>query len=97
MCHLLSNRTWNESVDTLIKYNPDRLYMVTGSRYDSGPLHFSDPARTRPAVLGRTPLTTTYRDGHAVISIGSFQLTSPVILAPMAGVTDRPFRTMCRQ
>lgn len=32
-----------------------------------------------------------------MISIGSFQLTSPVILAPMAGVTDRPFRTMCRQ
>ncbi|MEJ6655174.1 MAG: tRNA dihydrouridine synthase DusB [Pseudomonas sp.] len=42
-------------------------------------------------------MTTKYRDGHAVISIGSFQLTSPVILAPMAGVTDRPFRTMCRQ
>ena len=32
-----------------------------------------------------------------MISIGSFQLTSPVILAPMAGGTDRPFRTMCRQ
>ncbi|WP_269433230.1 tRNA dihydrouridine synthase DusB [Halopseudomonas litoralis] len=32
-----------------------------------------------------------------MISIGSFQLTSPVILAPMAGVTDRPFRTMCRE
>ncbi|SDR82794.1 tRNA-U20-dihydrouridine synthase [Halopseudomonas litoralis] len=42
-------------------------------------------------------MTTEYRDGHAVISIGSFQLTSPVILAPMAGVTDRPFRTMCRE
>ncbi|APZ44046.1 tRNA dihydrouridine synthase DusB [Acidihalobacter ferrooxydans] len=29
--------------------------------------------------------------------IGSFQLESPLILAPMAGVTDRPFRTLCRR
>src|SRR5690554_5678190 len=71
--------------------------MVIGSRYDSGPLHFSDPARTCPAVPGHNPLTTEYRDGPAVISIGPHQLTSRVILAPMAGVTDRPFRRMCRE
>lgn len=29
--------------------------------------------------------------------IGPFQLPSPVVLAPMAGVTDRPFRQLCRQ
>ena len=29
--------------------------------------------------------------------IGSHQLTSPVFLAPMAGVTDRPFRQLCRE
>jgi tRNA-dihydrouridine synthase B len=29
--------------------------------------------------------------------IGPYQLENPVILAPMAGVTDRPFRTLCRQ
>lgn len=34
---------------------------------------------------------------HAVISIGPYQLANPVILAPMAGVTDRPFRQLCRQ
>ena len=28
--------------------------------------------------------------------IGSYQLTSPALLAPMAGVTDRPFRQLCR-
>ena len=29
--------------------------------------------------------------------IGCYQLTSPVLLAPMAGVTDRPFRQLCRR
>ena len=28
--------------------------------------------------------------------IGPYQFTSPVALAPMAGVTDRPFRQLCR-
>ena len=32
-----------------------------------------------------------------MIKIGSYQLTSRAILAPMAGVTDRPFRRMCRE
>ncbi|HDZ57003.1 MAG TPA: tRNA dihydrouridine synthase DusB [Pseudomonas xinjiangensis] len=34
---------------------------------------------------------------HAVISIGPYQLANRVILAPMAGVTDRPFRQLCRR
>ncbi|HBT56153.1 MAG TPA: tRNA dihydrouridine synthase DusB, partial [Pseudomonas sp.] len=38
-----------------------------------------------------------YRDGPAVISIGPYQLTNRVILAPMAGVTDQPFRQLCRR
>jgi tRNA-dihydrouridine synthase B len=29
--------------------------------------------------------------------IGPFQLSSPILLAPMAGISDRPFRTLCRQ
>lgn len=29
-------------------------------------------------------------------SIGSFQFTNSLVLAPMAGVTDRPFRQLCR-
>ncbi|GGI99578.1 tRNA dihydrouridine synthase DusB [Halopseudomonas pertucinogena] len=32
-----------------------------------------------------------------MINIGPHQLSSRVILAPMAGVTDRPFRRMCRE
>ncbi len=31
------------------------------------------------------------------LTVGDHALSSPVILAPMAGVTDRPFRTLCRQ
>ena len=29
--------------------------------------------------------------------IGSFQPVAPVVLAPMAGVTNAPFRDMCRE
>ena len=31
------------------------------------------------------------------LKIGSFELPSPFVLAPMAGVTDAPFRRLCRQ
>ena len=31
------------------------------------------------------------------MNIGSFQINGRVFLAPMAGVTDRPFRILCRQ
>ena len=29
--------------------------------------------------------------------IGGYELSSPFVLAPMAGVTDKPFRALCRQ
>jgi tRNA-dihydrouridine synthase B len=35
--------------------------------------------------------------GHYALTIGRHALSSPVVLAPMAGVTDRPFRQLCRQ
>ncbi|MFO7704891.1 MAG: tRNA dihydrouridine synthase DusB [Halopseudomonas sp.] len=34
---------------------------------------------------------------QAVTRIGIYQLANPVILAPMAGVTDLPFRQLCRR
>ena len=32
-----------------------------------------------------------------MLNIGPYQLTNQLILAPMAGVTDRPFRQLCRK
>ncbi|HNR22170.1 MAG TPA: tRNA-dihydrouridine synthase, partial [Steroidobacteraceae bacterium] len=31
------------------------------------------------------------------MQIGPYALSAPVALAPMAGVTDRPFRVLCRR
>ncbi|KES11394.1 tRNA-dihydrouridine synthase [Snodgrassella alvi SCGC AB-598-O02] len=30
------------------------------------------------------------------MQIGSYQLNAPFALAPMAGITDKPFRQICR-
>ena len=32
-----------------------------------------------------------------MFTIGPYSIEQPTVLAPMAGVTDRPFRTLCRQ
>lgn len=32
-----------------------------------------------------------------MLQIGPYQIQTPLVLAPMAGVTDRPFRQLCRQ
>ncbi len=32
-----------------------------------------------------------------MLKIGPYQISNPLILAPMAGVTDRPFRQLCKQ
>jgi hypothetical protein len=32
-----------------------------------------------------------------VLRIGPYELTSPFLLAPMAGITDAPFRRLCRR
>ncbi|RLA18185.1 MAG: tRNA dihydrouridine synthase DusB, partial [Gammaproteobacteria bacterium] len=31
------------------------------------------------------------------MKIGPYQLANNLILAPMAGITDRPFRNLCKQ
>ena len=54
-------------------------------------------------TLFRTPRNllragfTGREDAMSAVRIGPYTLPNPVILAPMAGVTDRPFRQLCRR
>lgn len=42
-------------------------------------------------------MTRTYQNRLRPIQVGSVAIASPVILAPMTGVTDMPFRTLVRR
>ena len=49
-----------------------------------------DQQISAPAMLRRRPQRNE-------LKIGPYDLSSNVVLAPMAGVTDRPFRMLCRK
>jgi hypothetical protein len=57
----------------------------TGRRYASG--------QTQP----RCVTDTVGRDDGVAPRIGGFEPSAPVVLAPMAGVTNAPFRAVCRK
>lgn len=42
-------------------------------------------------------MTTAASAQQPALTIGGIDLNSPVILAPMAGVTNMPFRVLCRE
>jgi tRNA-dihydrouridine synthase B len=48
------------------------------------------------AAVGMTG-TTTDSEASRTLSIGPFRLPSSTLVAPMAGVTDRPFRQLCKR
>ena len=45
---------------------------------------------------GLAVLTTSRWDG-AGLTIGSVQVETPVVLAPMAGITNAAYRRLCRE
>jgi tRNA-dihydrouridine synthase B len=47
----------------------------------------------KPQHYRPTPISS----GFKPVKIGPYEIKSPFILAPMAGITDAPFRKLCRQ
>ncbi len=43
------------------------------------------------------PLSLTHLNDTTLMQIGPYKLANNLVLAPMAGVTDRPFRQLCRR
>ncbi len=48
-----------------------------------------------PGARGRAPLPV--RDVSSILHIADVAVTPPVLLAPMAGITNLPFRLLCRR
>lgn len=42
-------------------------------------------------------LRSSLQPSPAIVQIGHYHLSNPLVLAPMAGITDLPFRRLCKQ
>jgi nifR3 family TIM-barrel protein len=56
-------------------------------------------AQTMPCARDNETVTspTTVRAGADVLRIGQYPVWPPVVLAPMAGITNKSFRALCRE
>ena len=53
-------------------------------------------ATPAPTALETAPATEAAPE-FAPLDIGTIKVWPPVVLAPMAGITNAPFRTLCRE
>ena len=87
---------------------PASSFLSAGQRIDAQ-MGFADPGPDAvgfeidaclPASAASSPARTTLHCAEIAamnaLRIGPYELPSNVVLAPMAGVTDRPFRVLCR-
>ena len=50
-----------------------------------------------PIPVAHTAPTPNPSDSHTLMQLGPYTLPNALFVAPMAGVTDRPFRKLCKQ
>ncbi|GAA2743622.1 tRNA dihydrouridine synthase DusB [Kitasatospora cinereorecta] len=67
---------------------------TTDAPYPSPATTTAAPTATTPAATSATPPAPAE---FAPLNIGPMEVWPPVVLAPMAGITNAPFRTLCRE
>ncbi len=64
---------------------------------DTGDQKGRDPAAAGISSKGHQSLTVSTCSATTQLRIGTVQLDNPIFIAPMAGITDRPFRDLARE